>query len=75
MFNLIRIQGMTQPEAAEIVGVSAKTIQRRACSKGTSLFALAKSDVPLEFLPKCAEHSFDVPFESFPLNRPSPLNC
>jgi RNA polymerase sigma-70 factor (ECF subfamily) len=28
-FNLIRIQGMTQNEAAEILGVSPKTIQRR----------------------------------------------
>jgi len=29
VFNLVRIQGMTQPEAARIVGVSPKTIQRR----------------------------------------------
>lgn len=29
VFNLVRIQGMTQAEAALIVGVSAKTIQRR----------------------------------------------
>jgi len=28
-FNLIRIQGMTQPEAAAVLGVSAKTVQRR----------------------------------------------
>jgi RNA polymerase sigma-70 factor (ECF subfamily) len=28
-FNLVRIQGLTYPEAAEVVGVSAKTVQRR----------------------------------------------
>ena len=28
-FNLIRIQGLTYPEAAEILGVSVKTVQRR----------------------------------------------
>ncbi len=28
-FNLVRIQGLTYPEAAEIVGVSTKTLQRR----------------------------------------------
>lgn len=29
VFNLVRIQGLTQPEAADILGVSPKTIQRR----------------------------------------------
>lgn len=29
VFDLVRIQGMTQPEAAEVLGVSAKTVQRR----------------------------------------------
>jgi RNA polymerase sigma factor (sigma-70 family) len=29
VFNLLRIQGMTQPEAAVVLGVSAKTVQRR----------------------------------------------
>jgi RNA polymerase sigma-70 factor (ECF subfamily) len=29
VFNLVRIQGMTQAEAAGVLGVSAKTIQRR----------------------------------------------
>jgi RNA polymerase sigma-70 factor (ECF subfamily) len=29
VFNLVRLQGMTIPEAARLVGVSAKTIQRR----------------------------------------------
>ena len=28
-FNLVRIQGLTYPEAAEVLGVSAKTVQRR----------------------------------------------
>src|SRR5688572_19995690 len=28
-FNLVRIQGLTQPEAADILGVSPKTVQRR----------------------------------------------
>ena len=29
VFGLIRIQGMTHPEAAEVLGVSTKTVQRR----------------------------------------------
>ena len=29
VFNLVRIQGMTQPEAADVLGVSPKTVQRR----------------------------------------------
>lgn len=29
MFELIRIQGMTQSEVADLIGVSAKTVQRR----------------------------------------------
>jgi RNA polymerase sigma-70 factor (ECF subfamily) len=29
VFSLMRIQGMTQPEAAAVLGVSAKTVQRR----------------------------------------------
>ena len=28
-FDLVRIQGLTQPEAAEVLGVSVKTVQRR----------------------------------------------
>jgi len=28
-FDLVRIQGMTQVEAAEVLGVSIKTVQRR----------------------------------------------
>ena len=28
-FDLVRIQGMTQPEAAELLGVSVRTVQRR----------------------------------------------
>jgi RNA polymerase sigma-70 factor (ECF subfamily) len=29
VFELVRIQGLTHPEAAGIVGVSVKTVQRR----------------------------------------------
>jgi RNA polymerase sigma factor (sigma-70 family) len=29
IFDLLRIQGLTQPEAAEVLGVSVKTVQRR----------------------------------------------
>ncbi len=29
VFNLVRVQGLTYPEAAEVVGVSVKTVQRR----------------------------------------------
>jgi RNA polymerase sigma-70 factor (ECF subfamily) len=29
VFNLVRVQGLTQPEAAHVVGVSVKTVQRR----------------------------------------------
>jgi RNA polymerase sigma factor (sigma-70 family) len=29
VFSLVRIQGLTQPEAADVLGVSAKTVQRR----------------------------------------------
>ncbi len=40
MFSLIRIQDITQVEAAEILGVSVKTIQRRL---NRSLLLLTKS--------------------------------
>jgi RNA polymerase sigma-70 factor (ECF subfamily) len=39
VFGLVRIQGMTHPEAAEVLGVSAKTVQRRL---NRSLLLLAK---------------------------------
>ncbi len=39
-FNLVRIQGMTQPEAAQVIGASAKTVQRRL---GRSLMMLGES--------------------------------
>lgn len=32
VFDLIRIQGMTHPEAAELVGVSVRTVERRLAS-------------------------------------------
>ena len=39
VFELVRIQGLTQPEAAGVLGVSAKTVQRRL---NRSLLLLAK---------------------------------
>jgi RNA polymerase sigma-70 factor (ECF subfamily) len=39
IFDLLRIQGLTQPEAAEVLGVSVKTVQRRL---NRSLLLLAK---------------------------------
>ena len=39
VFGLVRIQGLTQVEAAEVLGVSAKTVQRRL---NRSLVLLAK---------------------------------
>jgi RNA polymerase sigma-70 factor (ECF subfamily) len=39
VFGLVRIQGLTQVEAAEVLGVSAKTVQRRL---NRSLLLLAK---------------------------------
>lgn len=37
IFDLIRIQGMTQPETAELLGVSVRTVQRRLSSGILSL--------------------------------------
>ena len=39
VFDLVRIQGLTQAEVAEVLGVSAKTVQRRL---NRSLMLLAK---------------------------------
>ena len=39
VFGLVRVQGMTHPEAAEVLGVSPKTVQRRL---NRSLLLLAK---------------------------------
>ena len=38
VFDLVRIQGMTQAEAAEVLGVSAMTVQRRL-NRGLLLLA------------------------------------
>jgi RNA polymerase sigma-70 factor (ECF subfamily) len=43
-FNLVRIQGMTQPEAAEVLGVSPKTVQRRL-NHGLMLLTQRLSDL------------------------------
>ena len=39
VFDLVRIQGMSQPEAAEVLGVSEKTVQRRLIRCLTTLTA------------------------------------
>ena len=45
-FDLVRIQGMTQPEAAAVLGVSAMTVKRRLNS-GLQLLADALADLDL----------------------------
>jgi RNA polymerase sigma-70 factor (ECF subfamily) len=44
VFGLVRIQGMTQNEAADVLGVSAKTVQRRL-HRGLVLLASSLSDL------------------------------
>ena len=43
-FNLVRIHGLTQPEAAELLGVSVKTVQRRL-NRGLVLLAEQLDDL------------------------------
>jgi RNA polymerase sigma factor (sigma-70 family) len=43
-FNLVRIQGLTQPEAADILGVSPKTVQRRL-NRGVMLLSEKLGDL------------------------------
>jgi RNA polymerase sigma-70 factor (ECF subfamily) len=43
-FDLVRIQGMTQGEAAEVLGVSAATVKRRL-NRGVQLLAEALADL------------------------------
>jgi RNA polymerase sigma factor (sigma-70 family) len=45
-FNLVRIQGMTQPEAAAVLGCSVKTVQRRL-NRGRLLLADELGDLQL----------------------------
>ena len=52
VFNLVRIQGMTQTEAATVLEVSAKTIQRRL-NRGLMLLANQLGD--LQVVPRSAE--------------------
>jgi RNA polymerase sigma factor (sigma-70 family) len=47
VFNLVRIQGMTQPEAAGVLDVSAKTVQRRL-NRGLLLLADQLGDLKPE---------------------------
>jgi len=43
-FNLVRIQGLSQPEAADILGVSPKTVQRRL-NRGVMLLSERLGDL------------------------------
>lgn len=43
-FNLVRVQGMSQPEAAAVIGVSAKTVKRRL-DHGLMLLAATLGDL------------------------------
>ncbi|MGC4033226.1 MAG: sigma-70 family RNA polymerase sigma factor [Tepidisphaeraceae bacterium] len=43
-FDLVRVQGLTQVEAAQVIGVSIKTLQRRL-SRGVSLLAEQLADM------------------------------
>ena len=44
VFGLVRIQGLTQPEAAELLGVSSKTVQRRL-NRGVLLLSQRLDDL------------------------------
>ena len=44
VFSLVRIQGMTQTEAADVLGVSPKTVQRRL-NRGVLLLADSLGDL------------------------------
>jgi RNA polymerase sigma-70 factor (ECF subfamily) len=44
VFDLVRIQGLTQPDVAELLGVSAKTVQRRL-NRGLMLLAEKLGDL------------------------------
>jgi RNA polymerase sigma factor (sigma-70 family) len=51
-FDLVRIQSLTQPEAADILGVSASTLQRRL-KRGLLLLTETLSDLePLRAPPE-----------------------
>jgi len=49
-FDLVRIQGLTQAEAAQVLGVSAATVNRRL-NRGLELLAEALSDLRPEEVP------------------------
>ena len=44
VFDLVRIQGMAQAEAAHVLGVSAETVKRRL-SRGLRLLAEQRADL------------------------------
>jgi len=64
VFNLVRIQGMTQPEAAAVLDVSAKTIQRRL-NRGLLLLADRLADLK-------PESAFSGPVEQGESHRNEP---
>ena len=51
VFNLVRIQGLNQSEAAEVIGVSSKTVQRRLTRSLLHLKGRLSSMVPAPPLP------------------------
>ena len=59
-FDLVRVQGLTQAEAATVLGVSLKTVQRRL-ARGVSLLAERLQDMvpPVESADGRAERSHD----------------
>ena len=50
VFDLVRIQGMTQAEAAQVLGVSAVTVKRRL-SRGLRLLAEQLADLGPDEVP------------------------
>jgi RNA polymerase sigma factor (sigma-70 family) len=57
-FNLVRIQGLTQPEAADVIGCSVKTVQRRL---NRSLVLLAEAVGDLRRPPPPDRYASDAP--------------
>jgi len=59
-FDLIRIQGMTQAEAAEILGVSTKTVRRRLASGLRQLTERLRDLDPNNSTPECGPADGDA---------------
>ena len=60
IFELIRIQGLTYPEAARVVGVSEKTVQRRL-NRARLLLAETLADLRPSTPSESAEAPGDTP--------------